>query len=59
MLLKNEHGTYICKDCKGILEYSGEYDTYYCSTCNVWAEERCDDDNCMFCKNRPNKPSEI
>jgi hypothetical protein len=32
------------------------YDAYYCEKCNAWLEEACDDPNCMFCKNRPEKP---
>lgn len=40
------------------LAYSEEYDTYYNEETNEWVEDKCDDPNCEFCVNRPDKPSE-
>lgn len=36
-----------------------KYDSYYCAVCNVWTEGKCEDKNCEFCKERPEKPSEV
>jgi len=36
--------------------YSEEYDAYYDEDTNEWLEEVCDDTNCEFCMNRPEKP---
>lgn len=35
-----------------------KYDAYYNDKKDIWLEEKCDDSNCEFCKNRPSKPSE-
>lgn len=33
-----------------------QYDAFYCELCNKWLEKKCDDPNCEFCKQRPDKP---
>ena len=43
-----------CK-CKGRLLRDEEYDAYYCITCGAWQEDKCGDEDCEFCKNRPSK----
>lgn len=40
------------------IAYSEEYDTYYNEETNEWIEDKCDDPNCEFCINRPDKPLE-
>jgi hypothetical protein len=46
-------------DCNEHKKYSEQYDAYFCIECNKWLESNCDDPNCEFCYNRPNKPSEV
>jgi hypothetical protein len=45
--------------CGSERQYSAEYDAYYCELCNEWLEETCEDLECKFCQNRPEKPSMI
>jgi len=40
-------------------EYCEKYDAFYNPKKNIWLEEKCNDPNCIFCKGRPNKPSEV
>lgn len=37
--------------------YHEGYDSYYCPFCDSWLERSCQDENCSFCRNRPNQPS--
>jgi hypothetical protein len=37
-------------------EYSEEYDAHYDKQYNIWVEDTCDDPNCDFCANRPERP---
>jgi hypothetical protein len=37
---------------------SERYDKYACLVCDRWLDDRkCEDPNCCFCKDRPEKPS--
>jgi len=36
-----------------------KYDAYACLECNTWLEDICDDTDCLFCSNRPNKPRDV
>lgn len=45
-------------DCELNKAYSEEYDCYYCESCNVWSESKCDDPTCEYCINRPLTPKE-
>ena len=38
--------------------YSERHDCIYCRTCNEWLESACDDPECEYCKDRPEKPNE-
>lgn len=38
--------------------YSTRWDAYYCEVCDRWAESKCKDPDCEFCRDRPEKPSE-
>ena len=51
-----EVGYYICTKCGNKLDYNKDYDSEYCSKCNEWRIKTCDDPNCKFCCNRPEKP---
>lgn len=35
-----------------------KYDSYACLECNIWLGPRCDDENCIFCSDRPERPKE-
>lgn len=39
--------------------FNKQYDAWFCSKCNVWLERKCPDEDCEYCKDRPDKPSEI
>ena len=39
--------------------FNKKHDTYYDKEKDIWLEKKCDNPNCKFCKNRPNKPSEV
>lgn len=38
------------------VEYSHEYDAYFCMACNQRLEGQCGDPECEFCAGRPAKP---
>ena len=48
-----------CKNCDSRLQYSEEFDAYYCALCNQWNEERCADPDCPYCPERPQRPNYI
>jgi hypothetical protein len=48
-----------CPNCNSERQYSNKYDAYYCELCNIWLEEKCEDEGCDFCVERPEKPSQI
>ena len=48
----------ICKCGWQAVNYSKEYDAWYCPLCGEWIENKCTNNDCYFCKNRPEKPSE-
>jgi hypothetical protein len=37
--------------------YDSDYDALSCPTCNIWLEAKCDNPECVFCAERPEKPS--
>jgi hypothetical protein len=39
--------------------FSAKYDAYFCPICDTWLEPKCNDDNCVYCVNRPKKPSQM
>jgi hypothetical protein len=45
----------VCK-CGKEKQYAEDYDAYYCGPCNVWAEDKCDEPTCEFCRIRPEYP---
>ena len=44
--------------CEEIKSFSVEHDCFYCKNCNLWLEEKCDDEECEYCRDRPPKPSD-
>ncbi len=57
--LPDKNGVYLvggmmkCKNCSNPLKHNERYDAYYCDNCNAWAEKKCEDEECYFCKDRP------
>ena len=47
-----------CVKCVSEKKLNETYDTYFCSTCDVWLEDKCGDPECEFCTARPDKPSD-
>ena len=45
--------------CGGTINYSRKYNTHYCEKCNSWLEETCEDPDCEFCVNRPERPLNV
>jgi hypothetical protein len=39
------------------ISYDQHYDSYFCQTCNIWAEPACSDERCRYCRQRPAVPS--
>jgi hypothetical protein len=39
--------------------YSEKHDATYDEEKDIWLEDKCDDPNCEYCKDRPDKPSEV
>jgi hypothetical protein len=50
-----------CAKCKSIYQtlYLSEYDAYACMNCDIWIENKCSDDECGICKDRPWRPSDV
>jgi hypothetical protein len=42
--------------CSHELLYCERYDSDYCPICLEWREEKCSDEECKFCRYRPEKP---
>ncbi len=47
-----------CSGCGSEVKYNNRYDAYYCELCNQWLEVKCNDPECEYCPERPNKPSQ-
>lgn len=54
-----KHPNAFCPKCGSEKLYSKHYDAFYCELCNVWLEEKCEDQSCDICPNRPDTPSKI
>lgn len=59
MVFDEINGIYYCEECGAEMISCEEYDTYYCSSCDTWGEEKCEDEYCPFCPTRPDKPSQL
>lgn len=46
----------ICEKCIECLNYSIEFDAYFCLKCNTWTDNPCGNPECARCKERPQKP---
>lgn len=53
------HEVTINHNCTHPRYYSERWDAFYCKACDEWLEGRCRDHDCEFCKDRPEKPSEM
>ena len=40
-------------------KYCEEHDAYYDSEKDIWLEKGCTSKVCSYCKDRPDKPSEV
>ena len=47
-----------CKVCSSEVQYNAQFDAYYCELCNEWLERKCNDPECEYCAERPEKPSQ-
>ncbi len=45
-----------CSICDNYLIYYEKYDAFFCAYCNEWTGFKCSDNNCEFCKDRPERP---
>lgn len=55
MIRNNE----LCDHCGNNTYYCVEHDADHCSFCDKWLENACKDPQCEFCKDRPDKPSDL
>lgn len=42
--------------CSKQANYSHRFESHYCGICNIWLEKRCDDPDCKYCVDRPERP---
>lgn len=45
-----------CQNCRHELILYEDYDSEFCPECNEWTVSCCGEGDCMFCKDRPDKP---
>lgn len=55
---KIEEGREMKCQCGQPLKYNERYDSYFCQKCNEWATFTCEEEECFYCKDRPNRPNE-
>lgn len=48
-----------CDQCHQYTDYCEAHDAWYCPNCDSWAEVKCADPACEYCKDRPEKPSRL
>jgi hypothetical protein len=46
-----------CQFCGGPRAYNREFDAYWCEICMRWQEPRCGDKDCLYCTDRPRRPT--
>ena len=39
------------------ISYDQHFESYFCETCDIWAEPACRDSRCQYCRQRPVVPS--
>ena len=54
-----EVGFWVCDKCGNALEYCKKHDAEYCPVCDEWKIDGCGDPDCVFCADRPEKPSMV
>ena len=52
--IEHTHNLNLCEkhECAQLSE---KHDSYFCPRCEEWIEDKCDDSDCEFCSNRPDK----
>ena len=50
------HPLHKCTQCDKVRLHSYRYDAYYCEICLIWLSDKCDNKECIFCSDRPEKP---
>lgn len=55
--VSDKESPYVCPHCGKRTSFNCQFDAYYCPNCDIWVEEKCDNPNCEYCSNRPDKPS--
>lgn len=46
-----------CPVCGNHHHFSSRRDSCFCEPCDEWAEKKCSDGECVYCKDRPTRPS--
>lgn len=49
----------LCPKCMSEVKYHYTFDAFYCKECDKWLESTCPDTDCEYCKERPEKPSDV
>jgi hypothetical protein len=47
----------ICPTCNNRGDYCERFDAIYCYRCDTWLEKNCGASGCIYCGDRPEKPS--
>jgi hypothetical protein len=47
----------LCPNCNNTGKYLEYFDSFYCPDCDNWLEPICEDKECRYCSDRPEKPS--
>ena len=50
---------FTCEKCNTYLCFKERYDTYACDRCNEWKDKVCENEECFYCKDRPEKPNKL
>jgi hypothetical protein len=46
-----------CPKCNNLGIHNETFDAYMCLECNLWLEPTCDDNDCVYCRKRPETPT--
>ena len=48
-----------CPTCGKKVVLNETFDAYVCYSCNKWLEDTCTDPECEFCRDCPDRPSQV
>lgn len=48
-----------CKICGSLARYHNYFDAYFCGVCNTWMEQKCEQEKCRYCCDRPERPLRV